>query len=317
MSGIKLQIFVIKARVAPILWYAQSLLRIRGSDTCSGHGLHHADQTVTILAPDAHRVRLGFAASTSFECWMPEPLSCCPPLAINWRIGSGLVAGGGLELQSQRSDYVDDGRMLGVGQPIVQSKHCECLARLQKCLDFFSYDRRFHGNIPFMHAAHADMKAHYFSLGYLGFEARRSSLSNAQIMTNASPAPVSTSNTGTFASSTVASIRSLSDVRRQRLLLKPSIELSVRMTMPKSHRYTRLLASKITVNPMRLLYLLTGCLILGGTADLWPTLRVCVVYVAGARYHQKTVEELRPLLDWIFPTLKQLEWTALRKSARD
>ena len=89
------------------------------------------------------------------------------------------------------------------------------------------------------------------------------------------------------------------------------------MTMPKSHRYNRLLASKITFNPMPLLYLLTRCLILDDMADLWPTLRVSVVYVAGARYHQKTVEELRPIPDWIFPTLKQPEWKALRESARD
>ena len=65
------------------LSYAQSLRRIRGSDTCSGDGLHHAGQTVIILEPHDHRVLLGFAASTSLERRMPGPESCCPPSAIN------------------------------------------------------------------------------------------------------------------------------------------------------------------------------------------------------------------------------------------
>ena len=43
-------------------------------------------------------------------------------------------------------------------------------------------------------------KARDFSLGYLAFEARRSRLSNAQIVRNATPAPASTSSTATFAS---------------------------------------------------------------------------------------------------------------------
>jgi hypothetical protein len=43
-------------------------------------------------------------------------------------------------------------------------------------------------------------KAGYFSDGYLDFEPRRSHHANAQMMKNATPAPVSTSTTATFAS---------------------------------------------------------------------------------------------------------------------
>lgn len=49
------------------LWFAQSLLRIRGSDTCSADGTHHAGQSVIILGPDAHRVRPGIAAPIRLE----------------------------------------------------------------------------------------------------------------------------------------------------------------------------------------------------------------------------------------------------------
>jgi hypothetical protein len=69
--------------------------------------------------------------------------------ALNGQVGAGLIAWGRLELRSQRLDDLGDGRVLGVGQPIVQSKQGECVARLQKCLDFTSYDRRFHDSIPF------------------------------------------------------------------------------------------------------------------------------------------------------------------------
>lgn len=101
------------------LWYAQSLRRIRGSDTCSADGPHHADQNVIILGQDAHRVRPGFAVPTSLGCQMPESLSFCASLAIHGQIGAGLVTQGWFEIPTQRSDHGGDGLALGGGQSIV------------------------------------------------------------------------------------------------------------------------------------------------------------------------------------------------------
>ena len=156
-------------------------------------------QTVIILALDATECAWVLLLLLRLDVGCLSPCSRCPRLAINGQIGAGLVVRGGLEIPIQRSESGGEGVALGGRQSIVLDKSCESMADLQKCLDFFSYDLRFHGSIPFLHDAHVDMEARYCSLGYFELEARRSSLSNAQIMTNANPAPVSISNTGMFA----------------------------------------------------------------------------------------------------------------------
>lgn len=72
-----------------------------------------------ILGPDVHRVRAGFAVSTSLGSQMREPLSFCASSAINGQRGVGLVVRGRLEIPTQYSDNVGDRPALGGGQFIV------------------------------------------------------------------------------------------------------------------------------------------------------------------------------------------------------
>ena len=113
------------------------------------------------------------------------------------RNGSSLRAllRGRLGCYSSHLTNVGESFVLGGRQLIVLDKSCESMASPQKRLTVCSMAVSL-SCMPHMRT----WKVRYFSRGYLGFEARRSSLSNAQIMTNASPAPAIPSNTATFAS---------------------------------------------------------------------------------------------------------------------
>lgn len=85
-----------------------------------------------------------------------------------------------------------EGFGLGGRQSIVLDKSCE---PWQSCKNAWTSARMTVSSMAVSLSSTTHMRtrrALYFSLGYLGFEARRSSLSDAQIMTNATPVPLST-----------------------------------------------------------------------------------------------------------------------------